>query len=66
MPGEFDGYELARQAAARWPHLKVVMTSGFPAAKLNGERDDATPLFLLSKPYRQEELARMLRDALDA
>src|SRR5579862_8940776 len=66
MPGEVDGYELARQAVARWPRLKVVMTSGFPAAKLNGDRDDATPFFLLSKPYRQEELARVLRDALDA
>jgi PAS domain S-box-containing protein len=66
MPGEADGYALARQALERWPRLKVVMTSGFPAAKINGDREESSMFFLLSKPYRQEELARMLRDALDA
>jgi signal transduction histidine kinase len=65
MPGEANGYALAHRAVTSWPELKIVMTSGFPAAKVNSDSDAPSPFFLLSKPYRQEELARVLRDALD-
>ena len=63
MPGETTGIELARVAAGRWPNLRVVLTSGFPDAKLS---DDfaATSARLLTKPYRKEALASTLRDAL--
>jgi CheY-like chemotaxis protein len=65
MPGDMDGYELARAATARWPTLKVVLTSGFPETRLN---DTFAPqnLRLLSKPYHKEDLARILRDTLVA
>jgi CheY-like chemotaxis protein len=65
MPGEMNGAELAHAARQRRPQLKVLYTSGFPDAHLGGEtrpRDDAE---LLSKPYRKEELAHMLRQVLD-
>jgi CheY-like chemotaxis protein len=66
MPGGTDGRELARRARQRWPSLKVVFTSGFSAARLNG---NASPLSLctplLNKPYRKEELASAAREALD-
>ncbi len=64
MPGGANGFDLARSARARWPALKIVLTSGFPAAGL--ERNDAAipGLLLLSKPYRKNELARLLREAL--
>ena len=39
MPGKVDGYELARIARERWPSLKIVLTSGFPAA--SREQDTA-------------------------
>ena len=65
MPGAMDGVELAREAMARWPGLKVVLTSGFPELRLNGEADALAGLRLLSKPYRREELARALRETLD-
>ena len=82
MPGGLTGYELARLAKERRPELKVVLTSGFPEAKLgngngngngraagngNGGLADGPPagLRLLSKPYRREELARVLREVLD-
>jgi len=66
MPGGINGRELARRARERWPEIKIVFTSGFSEARLNG---DAGPLAactpLLSKPYRKEELASAAREALD-
>jgi PAS domain S-box-containing protein len=63
MPGEIDGVELARTAMARWPAIKVVLTSGFPENRLSGE--PIIGLRLLGKPYRRDELARTLREILD-
>jgi len=65
MPGAMDGVELARAAMARWPDLKVILTSGFPESRLSGNGEAPAGLRLLSKPYRREELARALREALD-
>ncbi|MBV8937628.1 MAG: response regulator, partial [Alphaproteobacteria bacterium] len=66
MPGGINGRELARRARLRWPGIKIVFTSGFSEARLNG---DAGPLTactpLLSKPYRKEDLANAAREALD-
>lgn len=66
MPGEIDGFALANIALGRWPHLKVVLTSGFPKTKVNGNlRVTQGGARLLTKPYRQVDLARALREALD-
>ena len=62
MPGSIDGIMLARQAVQQWPKLKVILTSGFPELKLNGHAGEAR---LLSKPYRAEELAHLLRKILN-
>jgi len=67
MPGTIDGFELARRVMTRWPHMKVVLTSGFPETKINGNLGDlAASARLLSKPYRKDELARLLREVLAA
>ncbi len=66
MPGEMNGVALARAAIERWPALKVILTSGFPDARLGGNGDEITGIRLLSKPYRRAELAATLRAALDA
>jgi CheY-like chemotaxis protein len=66
MPGEMSGFELARIATAQWPGLKAVLTSGFPEARLRVATDAVAGVRLLSKPYRREELARILRESLDA
>jgi CheY-like chemotaxis protein len=34
MPGGMSGYDLATRAVARWPALRVLLTSGFPETKL--------------------------------
>lgn len=61
MPGELNGIELTRAVRSRWPHIRVVLTSGF-AANINGPADDGVRLLI--KPYRKAELARALHDSL--
>jgi PAS domain S-box-containing protein len=64
MPGKMDGFALAQAAKERWPSVKVLLTSGFPETKLSDQYELAG-YRLLSKPYLKEELARLLRAALD-
>jgi signal transduction histidine kinase/CheY-like chemotaxis protein len=63
MPGAMTGPQLARAALGRWPHLKVLLTSGFPEAAMRDE-PGAAALPLLTKPYRAEELAGAVREVL--
>jgi DNA-binding NarL/FixJ family response regulator len=65
MTGGASGIELAREALSRWPDLKVLITSGFPETKLNGNGRAAIPARLLNKPYRKEDLARAIRETLE-
>ena len=65
MPGGLDGVELARIARERQPTLKIVLSSGFPQARVDGNGELLGNLQLLSKPYRKEELAAALRATLD-
>jgi PAS domain S-box-containing protein len=65
MPGGIDGLQLARTVLARWPRVKVLLTSGFPGSTVNRGRDLAQSMHLLGKPYRKDQLARALRDVLD-
>jgi two-component system, cell cycle sensor histidine kinase and response regulator CckA len=66
MPGEMDGFELGRVALSRWPAMRLLLTSGFPQAKINCNMGATPPAaHLLSKPYRKVDLARALRVALD-
>jgi PAS domain S-box-containing protein len=64
MPGGMSGYELGRIARTRWPKIKVLLTSGFPEEKINGNGKPPWNMRLLLKPYRKEDLALMLREVL--
>lgn len=64
MPGGMSGYELGRAAKTRWPKIKVLLTSGFPEEKINGNGQPPWNMRLLLKPYRKEDLALMLREVL--
>jgi PAS domain S-box-containing protein len=64
MPGGMSGYDLGREAKTRWPHLRILLTSGFPEEKLNGNGQPPWNMRLLTKPYRKEDLARILREVL--
>jgi PAS domain S-box-containing protein len=65
MPG-MNGREFARQARAMRPGLKVLFTSGFTENSIvhNGSLDEG--FNLLPKPYSINELARKVREVLDA
>lgn len=70
MPGGMSGIELLHAIRARWPLLKVVLTSGFMADRplASGPTDipDVNGLgcLTLSKPYRLADLARVMEQAL--
>lgn len=65
MPGGINGFELAEQAVALFPDLKVLLTSGYTemAVIRNGQARFSENM--LSKPYRQAELAQRVRNTLD-
>ncbi|MEQ9002684.1 MAG: PAS domain S-box protein [Pseudomonadales bacterium] len=66
MPGGLNGRELAEAVRARHPGIRVLFTSGYTdnAIVHHGRLDPG--VHLLAKPYRREELARRLRQVLDA
>ncbi len=65
MPGPLDGIVLARQVTERWPTVKVLLTSGYAGNNLGEQANSlGAPMRLLSKPYRAEDLAKMLRQIL--
>lgn len=66
MPGPLSSTELARQARLLLPDIAVLFTSGYTRnAIVHGGRLDPG-VELLSKPYRQEDLARKVRQLLGA
>jgi len=64
MPKGMSGYDLARQARAFQPDLKVIYTSGYADSVLaeqgGADRDD----MLLPKPYTKSELAAAIEHVL--
>jgi signal transduction histidine kinase/CHASE3 domain sensor protein len=65
IPGGMSGRELADEIAKRRPGLKVLYTSGYTdnAIVHHGKLDDG--VMLLTKPYRRNQLAEMIRRALN-
>lgn len=55
--------DLANEARTRWPKLKVLFTSGFPALMLSDSPFGPNDI-LLSKPYRQQELSDRIGEAM--
>ena len=66
MPGGMDGDELSKQARALFPDLKVVLISGFSRSHTRYGQVPVAGAMFLNKPFRKDELARMLRQVLDA
>jgi CheY-like chemotaxis protein len=63
MLGDVHGGELARQALAVAPQLRVVYTSGFSLRAAQQEGMPAGDGFL-AKPFRAEDVTRVLDEAL--
>jgi CheY-like chemotaxis protein len=66
MPGSMNGRQLVDEALKRRPALKTLYTSGYTENAIvhHGRLDSG--VLLLAKPYRQSDLARMIRMALDS
>jgi CheY-like chemotaxis protein len=64
MTGAMNGRQLADEIATRRPSVKVLFTSGYTENAIvhHGRLDPG--VLLLAKPYRNSELARMVRRAL--
>ena len=66
LPGGISGAQLAAQAAARWPTMRVLFTTGYARnAIVHHGRLDAG-VHLLTKPFSFDELASKVRDVLEA
>ncbi len=65
MPPGMDGFELAPELHRRYPHIKTLLTSGFPEMFLNRDGIDGTGFTVLRKPYMRADLAEAVRAALD-
>lgn len=65
MPGPIKTRELVRRAGELIPGVAVLYTSGYTENAIihDGRLDEG--VLLLSKPYRRDELARRVRQALD-
>ncbi|MBV8094102.1 MAG: response regulator [Acetobacteraceae bacterium] len=61
MPGGMNGAQLAAEAKANGPQLKVLLTSGYAATALAAEHGLPETLEVLAKPYKRDDLARKLR-----
>src|SRR5271157_2171262 len=61
MPGAFDGMELARQVHARWPKVRLVITSGQKRPSRAEIPDDGR---FVAKPYAAEDLIGEVNDLM--
>jgi CheY-like chemotaxis protein len=65
MPGLMNGRQLAEEATRRRSSSKVLFTSGYTEDATIHHGRFESDFFLIAKPYRRAELARMIRIALD-
>ncbi len=66
MPGGMNGFDLAQAALSMKPELKVVHTSGYPkGAMVHQDEPRFREGFIIMKPYRREDLQKIIKDALE-
>jgi CheY-like chemotaxis protein len=60
MPG-MSGIELARQASAHLPDIKILLTSGYAASALEKHGEGAMQYGVINKPYRLSDIIKQLK-----
>ncbi|WP_289016282.1 response regulator [uncultured Methylobacterium sp.] len=60
MPGNMDGLILSARVAERWPHIRLVVTSGRCGLRNDELPDDGQ---FVQKPYRQSQLISAIAHA---
>ncbi len=66
MPGGMTGRDLAKLVARRHPGVRILLTSGYVNRMSDAEGGDEPAARFLKKPYRDYELARAVREALES
>jgi len=65
LPGDVDGYALARQLRRTQPELPVLLMSGYADPQIpHAEQPELLPV-RLTKPLKRAELARAIRATID-
>ncbi len=65
MPGPMNGLALAEKTKETYPDIKILFMSGYASEAVEIAGCDEKDLLLLHKPFRIQELASMMRVALD-
>jgi PAS domain S-box-containing protein len=65
MPGGISGFDLADVMAKEYPGVKILLTSGFTGKINHSGRSVELSRKILTKPYRDLELATRVRETLD-
>jgi two-component system NtrC family sensor kinase len=63
MPGGMNGLELAREINKRYPHIPVLLTTGYSASAQDAVRQGVV---VLQKPYDIDSLRRNIREAIES
>ncbi len=66
MPGGMSGIAVADKARELRPGIKVLYASGYPASAFSSAWPDPSKIRILPKPFRTIQLARAVRESLDA
>ena len=61
MPHGMSGIELARHVRARYPDIRIVLTSAYPLAALRRDYGAIDEFVFVHKPYRLSDVARAMR-----
>jgi PAS domain S-box-containing protein len=65
MPGNLNAFDLAEAMSKLKPDIKILLTSGFAGKISKKKSHEKWALNLLTKPYRDVELAESIRKRLD-
>ncbi len=65
MPGGMNGRQLGEAVTARWPHIRILYTSGYSRDALSQDGRLLDGVILLPKPYSKRELSEKVRQVLD-
>lgn len=65
IPGKKDGHELALWTRDRFPHYKILLTTGLRTEIFNEQAIFDNSFNLMRKPYTLEKLAYSIREQLD-
>jgi CheY-like chemotaxis protein len=57
MPGRLDGVDLATVVSARWPEIRIIVTSG---AQAPARRPLPPHIIFMAKPYQLPAIVRLL------